>query len=272
MMGRALKIIVAGAMGRMGQALVRFIDQAEDCELFGAVERPDHADLGADIGSLLLGRRIDVALENDLWHCLPGAQAIIDFSQPEPTLLSARIAAENKIPLVIGTTGFSAEQKDEIRRAAQKAPMVLAPNMSVGVNLLFHLAGRAASILDEDYDVEIVETHHRHKVDAPSGTALRLAEIVAHERGVVDPETVFEHGRQGAVGPRGRGKIGIHALRGGEIIGRHDLGFYSTGEVLTLSHHATSRDNFVQGAIRAAHWLQKQAPGLYDMLDVLGLK
>jgi len=267
-----LKIVVTGAMGRMGQALIRYICAHDGYELLGAVERHDHPDLAKDVGLLLLGRPLEVLLENDLRNVILGAQAVIDFTLPEAALRHAEWTAPRGLPLVIGTTGVSAEQRARIEALAEQAPIVLAPNMSIGVNLLFHLARRAAQTLDEEYDVEIVETHHRNKVDAPSGTALRLAEIVARQWDREEPDEFFDHGRHGQVGVREYGRIGLHAVRGGDVVGEHDLHFFGQGEALTLSHRATSRDNFVKGALRAARWLQGRDPGLYDMQDVLGLR
>ncbi len=267
-----LRLIVTGAMGRVGQALVRYIATHDGYELLGAVERHDHPDLARDIGGMLLGRNLGVALENDVRNVILGAHAVIDFTLPEAALRHAEWVAPRGVPLVIGTTGLSAEQKELLAKLAEQAPIVLAPNMSVGVNLLFHLARRAAQVLDEEYDVEIVETHHRNKVDAPSGTALRLAEVVATQWGREEPAEFYDHGREGQVGVREYGRIGLHAVRGGDIVGDHDLHFYGLGEVLTLSHRATTRDNFVKGALRAARWLQGREPGLYDMQDVLGLR
>jgi 4-hydroxy-tetrahydrodipicolinate reductase len=267
-----LKIVVTGAMGRMGQALIRYICSHDGYELHGAVERHDHPDLARDIGALLLGRPLEVKLENDVRNVILGAQVVVDFTLPDAALRHAEWVAPHGIPLVVGTTGLSAKQRAKLEKLAKHAAIVLAPNMSVGVNLLFHLARHAAEVLDEEYDVEIVETHHRNKVDAPSGTALRLAEIVARQWDREEPGEYFDHGRQGSVGVREYGRIGLHAVRGGDVVGEHELHFFGPGEALTLSHRATSRDNFVKGALRAARWLQGRAPGLYDMQDVLGLR
>lgn len=266
------KIVVTGAMGRMGQAVVRFVRAEPDMELAGAVERPDHPDIAGDIGALALGGNLGVQLQDSLPDAIISAHAVIDFTYPEASVRHAEVCARHQVPLVTGTTGLDEKQREKIRRHAQQTPIVLAPNMSVGVTLLFHLARRAAGVLGEDYDVEIVETHHRNKVDAPSGTALRLAQVVADERGAEDPAALYDHGRVGQVGVRERGRIGLHAVRGGDVVGKHELGFYGAGEVVALSHLATSRDNFVKGALRAARWLQGKPPGLYDMGDVLGLK
>jgi len=268
-----LPVVVTGVMGRMGGKIAQAVLADESMELVGATERHDHPDIASDVGMLLIGRNLDIKLENDLRNAVLGAKAIIDFTLPEATVANARVAADKKIPFVAGTTGLDAKQRDAIRECAADIPLVHAPNMSVGVNLLFHLTRQVARVLDVGYDVELVEVHHRNKVDSPSGTAARLAEIVAREWGHEDdPEALFDHGRHGQVGVRPEGRIGIHAVRGGDVVGKHDLNFYGAGEVLTLSHLATNRDNFVKGALRAAHWVQKQPPGLYDMGDVLGLK
>lgn len=268
----ALKIVVPGALGRMGRAVIRLIDTRPDGALYGAVERPDHPDIGRDVGNLVLGRHLGVSLEDNLRQVLLGANAVIDFTAPEATLMHTSVAAEYRVPLVVGTTGLTAEQKETIRAAAASTPIVLAPNMSIGMNLLFFLTRQAARVLAADTDVEIVETHHRHKVDAPSGTALKLAEIVGEELGYAQPADHYEYGRQGRTGEREGGRIGLHAVRGGDIVGLHDVNFFGAGEVLTLTHRATSRDNFAKGALRAAAWLQGKPNGLYDMGDVLGLK
>ncbi|NLH47481.1 MAG: 4-hydroxy-tetrahydrodipicolinate reductase [Myxococcales bacterium] len=268
----ALKIVVPGALGRMGRAVIRLIDTQPDCALHGAIERPDHPDAGRDVGNLVLGRHLGVSLEDDLRHVLLGADAVVDFTAPEATLSHASVAAEHRVPLIIGTTGLTTEQKETIRAAAASTPIVLAPNMSIGVNLLFFLTRLVARTLAADTDVEIVETHHRHKADAPSGTALKLAEVIGEELGYENPAAHYEYGRQGRTGERESGRIGLHAVRGGDIVGLHDVNFFGAGEVLTLTHRATSRDNFAKGALRAAAWLQGKPSGLYDMGDVLGLK
>ncbi len=272
MSGERLRVVVAGALGRMGQALVRHIVADEGCELVGAVERPDHPDIGKDVGALVCARGLSVSLESDLRHAVISAQAIIDFSAPDASARNADVAAGHGVALVVGTTGLSDEHKARLRAAAAKTAVVVAPNMSVDVNVLFYLARRAAEIIGAEADVEIVETHHRQKVDAPSGTALRLAEVVGQALGYDEPADYFDHGRHGQVGPRPGGRIGLHAVRGGDVVGRHELHFYGLGEELCLTHAATSRDNFVRGAIRAAHWLQGRSAGYYDMGDVLGLK
>ena len=267
-----LNLVVTGALGRMGRALLRFIAAEPELELVGATERHEHPEIGQDVGRLALGEPNGVMVENDLRNCIVSAKAIIDFTSPEATVGHAGVAAQSGIPLVIGTTGLSAEQREKIVAAAADVPIVLAPNMSIGVNLLFFLARHATRVMGEDTDIEIVESHHRNKVDAPSGTALRLAEVVGEELGYENPEEFYTHGRVGHTGVRPAGRIGLHALRGGGIVGEHDLQLIGDAEVVTLSHRALSRDNFVRGAIRAAYWLQGKDAGLYDMGDVLGLK
>jgi 4-hydroxy-tetrahydrodipicolinate reductase len=270
-MGDRLNIVVAGATGRIGQALIRAIAADDSLQLVGAVERHDHPDLAKDVGLLAAGRILGVNLENDIRNVVLGAKAIIDFTAPEASLWHAEIAARYETPLVVGTTGLDEKQRARLATAAERTAIVLAPNMSLGVNLLFYLARRAAEVIGADSDIEIVETHHRHKVDAPSGTALKLAEIVGTALGYEAPTEYYDQGRSGAVGPRAGGHIGLHAVRGGEV-GRHELHFFGLGEELCLTHNALSRDNFVRGAIRAARWLQGKQPGLYDMGDVLGLR
>ncbi|MDP8223028.1 MAG: 4-hydroxy-tetrahydrodipicolinate reductase [Candidatus Lernaella stagnicola] len=267
-----LRVVVTGAMGRIGRALVRYIHDADGMTLVGATERPDHPDIAKDVGLLVCGEPSSVMLESELRNAVVSAQVIIDFTAPEATAAHAGIAARFALPLVIGTTGLSGEHRAAVQAAADKTAIVAAPNMSIGVNLLFHLARRAAEVIGEDCDIEIVESHHRNKVDAPSGTALRLAEIVGEALGYEDPSEYYLHGREGHTGVRPGGRIGLHAVRGGGVVGEHDLQFLADAEVLTLSHRALTRDNFVRGAVRAAYWLQDRAPGLYDMGDVLGLK
>ncbi len=263
-----LKVVVTGAMGRMGQELVRYVKDSEDCELFGAVERHDHPDLAKDVGRLLFGEANEIGLENDLRNTMVGANVIIDFTFPEASMWHLKVAAENEIPIVIGSTGFTGEQLSEMEQLAQKTRVVFSPNMAVGVNLLWRIAQQAATILGDDFDAEIVEVHHRRKVDAPSGTAVRLGETIAKawEKELAD---IADHGRVGQVGEREFGRIGIHAVRGGDIVGDHKLSFFGDGEEFYVGHRATSRINFVKGAFRAAMFLQSADKGLYNMFDVL---
>ncbi|MBZ0271762.1 4-hydroxy-tetrahydrodipicolinate reductase [bacterium] len=264
-----LRAAVCGAAGRMGRMLVEYLAGNPGFELVGATEHAAHADIGKDVGTALFGRAIDVALEPDLRVAGMGANAVIDFTHPEASLAHARICADAGLPFVCGTTGMSPAQLAEFREIAARTRTVFASNFSTGVTLLNALAFRAARALGEDFDVEIVETHHRHKADAPSGTALTLARSVARAIGV--DEGAYVHGREGVVGARPGGQIGLHAVRGGDVVGEHEVQFLGEGEQIMLRHRATSRLTFVRGAIRAALWLQKQEPGIHDMRDVLGL-
>ncbi len=262
-----IKAIVTGALGAMGRLFIRRIVESPDAELYGAAERHDHPMVGKDVGIEIFGRTIDVSLENDLRNCVVGANVVIDFTLPDATLSHVKTCAELKIPYVCGTTGMTKSQFEIFQEHAQKMPCVWAPNFSLGVTLLTQLAERAASTLGDDFDLEIVETHHRRKVDSPSGTALALAKAAATDGKLTDADVEF--GRKGQCGPRQKGQIGIHAVRGGDIIGRHEMHFFGDGEQITLTHQAYSRDAFVRGAMRAAAWLQGREPGLYTMKDVL---
>jgi 4-hydroxy-tetrahydrodipicolinate reductase len=265
-----LKVLVPGAMGRMGRAILQYVHAQDGLEIIGATERHDHPDISKDVGKLLFGEPNGVSLENDIRNSILGVEAIVDFTAPEATMFNLEVAADRNIPIVIGTTGFTVEQLAQMREFSEKTRVVFAPNMSVGINVLWKMAAQVAKILGEEYDAEIVEAHHRHKADAPSGTALRLAEKVA-EAWDKDAAEITDHGREGMSGEREYGRIGMHAVRGGDIVGEHTLRFLGEGETFELYHRATSRENFVKGAIRAALFLQKAEPGLYDMADVLGL-
>jgi len=253
----------------MGQAVIEAILAAPDLTLAAALEQPDSALLGTDAGERV-GRRIDVPISADLNAAFRAARVLIDFTRPEGTLRHVQAAQQARAAMVIGTTGFSAQQKAEIAAAARDIPIVLSPNMSVGVNVLIRLVELAAKGLGEDYDVEIIEAHHRHKVDAPSGTALRLGEAVAAALGR-DLKQCALYGRKGVTGERARQTIGFATVRGGDIVGDHTVLFAGTGERIELSHRASSRATFAQGALRAARFVAAQPPGLYDMGDVLGL-
>lgn len=264
-----IKGVVTGALGRMGRLFATALHTTPGYALYGATERHDHPHIGKDVGLELFGRPINCSLENDLRNCIVAANVVIDFTSPDASLSHVKICADRNIPYVCGTTGFAGEKLSEFERIAAETRTVFAPNFSVGVNLLIALARRAARVLGEDFDVEIVEAHHRHKVDAPSGTALALARAVAESLDLGDDAFVF--GRDGHTGPRPGGKIGVLAVRGGDVVGDHDLHFLGDGERVTLTHKASSRETFVRGALRAALWLQNREPGLYSMRDVLGL-
>ncbi len=263
-------VAVLGVSGRMGRCLVRAIRESQDFVLTGALASPSSAALGRDAGEVAQAGPVAVEVTADRAQALANAAIAIDFTLPdaiEENLVAVRRAG---IPWVIGITGLDARSNAEIRRASEKLPVLVAPNMSLAVNLLFGLAGRAAASLPADYDVEILEAHHRHKADAPSGTALRLGEVIAGSRG----GTLAEHavyGRLGKSADRGAGKIGFASLRAGDIIGEHHILFAGPGETLELVHRTTDRMTFAHGALAAARWLNGRPPGLYGMSDVLGL-
>jgi len=266
-------VAILGAGGRMGRALTRGLmkGSVEGLRLSAAVERSDHPELGQDIGILAGTGLAKIALICDLGACASDLDVAIDFSDPIATAGHAKELAHIGRPLVIGTTGFTSEERTKIERAASKIAIVLAPNMSLGVNLLFGLAKQAARSLKENgYDVEIIERHHRHKKDAPSGTALGLGEAVAEGLGLRLPD-VARYGRNETTGERTSAEIGFHAIRGGDFVGDHTVLFATTGECMELSHRATSRDTFATGALTAAAWVCNRPPGLYTMQEVLGL-
>lgn len=265
------KIIVAGAAGRMGKQLVTAVNDTPQAILAGALERTQHPDIGRDaglcagVGSLGVSIQDRIAKENF-------AQAIlIDFTQPDATIAHLQIAAASGAKAVVGTTGFTPSQMQEIDRLSESMAIVLAPNMSIGMNLLFKLSKDVAQILGSTYDAEIIEAHHRFKKDAPSGSAKRLAEKVAEGLGR-DLQAVGIYGRHGIVGERKPEEIGVHAVRAGDIVGDHIVLFGGMGERIELRHMAHSRETFARGAVRAALWLSEKACGQYDMQDVLGLK
>lgn len=260
-----LRIAVAGATGRMGRALVRLIRENRKLELVGAATTDDDPLLGQNAGVVAGVPAVDVPITVDL---PVETDVLIEFTLPNGCANWATWCAERGVPMVSGTTGLSAQQQKTLEDAAQKVPLVWAPNMSVGVNLLLDLAAQVASRLGIEWDVEIAETHHRRKVDAPSGTANAILEQVCTARGQkIDDVTV--HGRSGACGARPPGEVGVHALRMGSVVGEHKLHFTSDSESLTLRHRAFSRDTFAAGALRAAQWIPGRAPGLYGMADVL---
>ena len=266
-----VRCVVTGALGRMGSAIAKAVAASEDLALYGATERHDHPDIGRDAGVLLGLGNLDVSLDSDLRNCILAGDVVIDFTWPEASLAHLKMAADKDKAIVIGTTGFSPEQKDRIAELAKDTRALIAPNMSLGVNILFHLAQQAATLLGNEYDAEIVEMHHRNKIDSPSGTALELGRRVA-AAWETDLEDVREDGRKGAVGVRPYGQIGMHAVRGGDVVGEHRLIFAGPGERLEIGHKAESRENFVRGALRAAIYLAAQEKnGLYTMADVLRL-
>lgn len=265
-----LNVAMLGASGRMGRTVVPLVAEAGDLQLSGALCAADDPAVGRDAGVLAGVAPLAVAISDDPAIALAGAQVAIDFTLPAVSVANARLCRERGCPLVIGTTGHSAAQRAELEAVAETLPVVLAPNMSLGVNLLFKLAELAARALDEQYDIEIFEAHHRNKVDAPSGTALGLGRAAAAGRGTT-LEKAGEYARHGQTGIRERGKIGFSVVRGGDIVGEHRLIFAGPGEQVELAHRAQDRSGFARGALVAARWVVGRPPGLYSMLDVLGL-
>ncbi|MGO4907940.1 4-hydroxy-tetrahydrodipicolinate reductase [Pseudorhodobacter sp. W20_MBD10_FR17] len=263
-------IVVTGASGRMGQMLIRTITASDKARLVGCVERTGHAWIGRDVGEAMGGAPIGVTVTDDPLEAFAVAQAVIDFTAPAATVDFAALAAQARLVHVIGTTGMEPADIAKLGPAARHAVIVRAGNMSLGVNLLTRLTQKVAAALDADWDIEIVEAHHRMKVDAPSGTALMLGEAAAEGRGVT-LEDVRDSGRDGITGARKRGDIGFAAIRGGDVVGEHDVIFAADGERIVLRHLATDRSIFARGALRAALWGIGQKPGEYDMMDVLGL-
>lgn len=266
-----LKVIIAGAAGRMGKRIIHMIHQNPEVALKGAFERPDHPDLNKDAGLVAGTGELGVRIADSLKDVIEMGDVIIDFTSPQATLTNIREAASKGSAMVIGTTGIGGETLREVESLARGTRCVLAPNMSVGVNVMFKIAGEMARILGNDYDMEILETHHRLKKDAPSGTAGRLARILADAVGR-DLEKVAVFERKGMIGERTDEEIGIQTWRAGDITGEHTVMFGGIGERLELIHRAHNRDNFARGAVRAALWVTKQPEGLYDMQDVLGLR
>ncbi|CTQ48358.1 4-hydroxy-tetrahydrodipicolinate reductase [Jannaschia donghaensis] len=264
-------LVVMGGSGRMGRMLCSLIEGSDDLHLVAVTEAPGHDWVGQDLGAAMGGAPSGVPVTDDAASVLPTTDAVIDFTTPAATVAMARLCADHGTAHVIGTTGLTGDDIDAIDACADRTAIVRAGNMSLGVNLLTQLVERVAASLDADYDIEIVEAHHRHKVDAPSGTALMLGEAAAAGRGVT-LDAVADRGRDGITGARGRGTIGFHAIRGGDVIGDHDVMFIADGERITLRHQASDRSVFARGALKAASWAAGRPPGAYDMLDVLGLK
>lgn len=264
-----IHVAIAGAAGRMGRHLLEACQAVEEMRCTVALEHPDHPSIGADAGELAGLGRLNVPIAADLAPLVERFDVLIDFTRPAATLAHLALCQTAGKAMVIGTTGFSADQKATIARAAETIPIVFAPNMSVGVNLCFGLLELAARVLGDGADIEIIEAHHRHKVDAPSGTALALGEVAAAARGV-SLDAMAVRSRDGEVGARPHGAIGFATLRGGDVVGDHTVIFAGDGERLELTHKASSRAVFVRGAVRAAMWTKGRAPGLYGMRHVLG--
>lgn len=265
------RIAVMGAAGRMGKTLIEAVQQAPGAGLTAAIDRPDSTLVGADAGELAGLGRIGVTLSGDLSKVLDDFDVLIDFTHPSVTLKNVAICRRAGKAMVIGTTGFTVEERQRLAEAARDIPIVFAANFSVGVNLCLKLLDTAARVLGDDVDIEIIEAHHRHKVDAPSGTALRMGEVVANALGR-DLQKVAVYGREGQTGARARETIGFATVRAGDVVGDHTVLFAAEGERVEITHKASSRMTFAKGAVRAALWLQGQEAALYDMQDVLGLR
>ena len=265
-----MKIAVLGASGRMGQMLIRAIDEADAATLFAVTERPGHDWVGEDLGEAMGGGPRNVAVQDDPLEVFAKAEAVIDFTSPAASVEHAALAAQARCVHVIGTTGFDDAHLAKIAAAARHTTIIRAGNMSLGVNLLTELTRQVAKSLDADWDIEIVEAHHRHKVDAPSGTALMLGEAAADGRGA-KLKDIADRGRDGITGARRKGDIGFTAIRGGDVVGEHDVIFAAAGERIVIRHLATDRMIFARGAVKAALWGKGQKPGEYAMTDVLGL-
>ena len=265
-----MKIGIVGAAGRMGRMLIAEVLGVEGCQLAGGTEPPGSGVLGQDLGLLIGAAEHGLSIGDDTGALFKASDAVVDFTHPDATAAHAALSGETGVALIVGTTGLEAQHMEALGRAAAKAAVVQAANMSVGINLLLGLTEQVASALGDDYDIEIAEMHHRHKVDAPSGTALALGAAAAKGRGV-NLEDVSDRGPDGEAGPRIAGDIGFSVIRGGDVAGDHTVIFAGPGERVELIHKAGSREIFACGAIRAALWTEGRAPGLYSMRDVLGL-
>ena len=266
-----MRIAITGAAGRMGQVLIQAVQAKEGMQLTAATVRPDSTLIGADAGEIAGVGRLDIPLVAELAAVHTQFDVLIDFTSPTATLCHVADCQRWGKPLVIGTTGLDNAQIAEIQAAARSIPIVFAPNMSIGVNLCFKLLDQAAQVLGDEADIEIIEAHHRHKVDAPSGTALRMGEVVANALGR-DLAQVAVYGREGQTGPRESQTIGFETIRAGDVVGEHAVWFASPGERIEIVHKASNRMTFARGAVRAAEWLATQPAGLFDMQDVLGLR
>lgn len=265
-----ISVAVMGVGGRMGRSILNLLINDKEINLIGATEREGHEAIGKDIGEFLGLGKVGLEVKEKIAQASADADVIVDFTSPEATLNHAQYSAKNKKAMVIGTTGFSEEQKKAVFEFAKSFPCVFSPNMSVGVNILFEVSKQISSLLREGYDVEIVEAHHRNKVDSPSGTAIRLGQSVAEGLGL-DFNKVARYERHGNIGERDSNEIGIQTIRGGDIVGEHTVMFLGDGERIEITHKALSRNNFSKGVLRAVKWLPEKSPGIYSMKDVLGL-
>lgn len=259
-----------GAAGRMGQRIINFLDREREIKIIGAVEESGHPSLGSDAGTLAGIGDINVPLTSELSESSSEADVIVDFTSPDSTLAAAEYASREGKAMVIGTTGFTPQERSKLEELSQTFPCVIAPNMSIGVNVMFEMTEILARTLGDEYDVEIIEAHHRHKVDSPSGTALRLGEAAAEGLGR-DFQDVATFERHGRIGERQQKEIGMQTIRGGDIVGEHTVMFIGEGERIELTHRALNRDNFAKGVVRAVKWIYGKPPGIYTMKDVLAL-
>jgi 4-hydroxy-tetrahydrodipicolinate reductase len=266
-----IRVAVVGAAGRMGKSLIQAVSDAEGFTLGAATERPGSTLVGTDAGELAGIGRLGVAVRDSLAAVVEAFDVVIDFTAPPVTLQHLAVCRAHAKRMVIGTTGFSAAQRAELQTASAEIPIILAPNMSVGVNLCFKLLDIAARVMGDDVDIEVIEAHHRHKVDAPSGTALRMGEVVADALGR-DLKACAVYGREGITGERDRKTIGFETIRAGDVVGDHTVLFAAMGERVEITHKASSRMTFANGAVRGAGWLMQRDSGLFDMQDVLGLR
>lgn len=265
-----IRVVVCGGCGKMASVAASYIENDQTLELVGIIESPSHPSCGKDWGEATGKPKSNVIVESDLTKVMNCCDVVVDFTNPEATLNHLATCEEYGKAMVVGTTGLNAGQIDQIKKASESIPIVFSPNMALGVNLLFELVKKAASVLDENYDVEIMETHHRYKKDAPSGTAKKIAEIIARER-KINLEEMTVYGRVGVTGQRKEGEIGMHALRVGNINGEHTIIFNSIGERLELTHRAYSREAFAEGALKAIYFIVNQKAGLFSMKEVLNL-
>jgi 4-hydroxy-tetrahydrodipicolinate reductase len=266
-----MRVAVVGAAGRMGKNLIEAVGMTKGLELTAATEHPDSSLIGADAGEVAGVGKLGVTIAADLAAVVNDFDVVIDFTGLAPTLNHLSICREHSKKIVIGTTGFDDDQKAQITAASKEIGVVFAPNMSVGVNLCFKLLDMAARVMGDDCDIEIIEAHHRHKLDAPSGTAVRMGEVVADALGR-DLSKVAVYGREGQTGERDRETIGFETIRAGDVVGEHTVWFATEGERVEITHKASSRMTFAKGAARAAAWLETKDKGLFDMQDVLGLR
>ncbi|WP_428624464.1 4-hydroxy-tetrahydrodipicolinate reductase [Sedimenticola sp.] len=266
-----IRIAVVGAAGRMGKTLIQAVSETEGYTLGAATERPGSSLVGVDAGELAGIGRLGIAIQDSLQAVVDDFDVVIDFTAPQVTLSHLAVCRRHGKRMVIGTTGFSEIQKTELQAASEEIALILAPNMSVGVNLCFKLLDLAARVMGDDVDIEVIEAHHRHKVDAPSGTALRMGEVVADALGR-DLKACAVYGREGITGERDRKTIGFETIRAGDVVGDHTVLFAAMGERVEITHKASSRMTFANGAVRGAGWLMQRDKGLFDMQDVLGLR